>query len=89
MTLDISIEGSTGAALRGQVRALSALVDGNRVSLVELGKLYESITRTLLEAIEQSGLSSMRLRAAARALDLKTPKSRLASGLEDTPPPRV
>ena len=61
------------------------MLDGKRVNLTEMGKLHERITRALLEAIEQSGLSSLRFRAAARALDLKTPKSRLESFLGDTP----
>jgi hypothetical protein len=82
---DVSIEGSTGDALRAHVRDLSSMLDGQSVDLTEMGKLFERITRTLLEAIEQAGLSSLRFRAAARALDLKTPKSRLASFLGDTP----
>ena len=82
--LDVSVEGSTGDALRAHVRDLSSMVEGKHVNLTEMGKLYESITRTLLAAIEQSGHSSLRFRAAAKALDLKTPKSRLASFLGDT-----
>ena len=61
------------------------MLDDKRVNLMEMGKLYERLTRTLLEAIEQGGRSSLRFRAAAKALCLKTPKSRLASFLEDTP----
>lgn len=82
---NVSIEGSTGDALRAHVRDLSTMLDGKRVDLTEMGKLYERITRTLLEAIEQGGLSSLRFRAAAKSLDLKTPKSRLQSFLGDTP----
>ena len=82
--LDVSIEGSTGDALRGHVRDLSSMLHGKRVNLTEIGKLYERITRTLLEAVEQGRHSSLRFRAAAKALDLKTPKSRLASFLGDT-----
>lgn len=82
--LDVSIEGTTGDALRAHVRDLSSMLDGKRVDLTEMGKLYEIITRTLLEAIVQGGQSSLRFRAAAKALDLKTPKSRLASFLGDT-----
>ena len=81
---DVSIEGSTGDTLRAHVRELNSMLHGKRVNLTEIGKLYESITRTLLEAIEQGGHSSLRFRAAAKALDLKTPKSRLASFLGDT-----
>ena len=76
--LDVSIEGSPGDALRAHVRDLSSMLDGKRVNLTEMGKLHERITRTLLEAIEQGGHSSLRFRAAAKALDLKIPKSRLA-----------
>ena len=76
---------TTGDALRGHVRALSSMLEGKHVNLTEMGKLYESITRTLLAAVEQSGHSSLRFRAAAKALDLKTPKSRLASFVGDTP----
>lgn len=65
------------------------MLDRNRVNLTEMGKLYERITRTLLEAIEQGGLSSLRFRAAAKALDLKTPKSRLVSFLGDMPEERA
>ena len=82
--LDVSIEGSTGDALRAHVRDLNSMLHGKRVNLTEMGKLYERITRTLLEAVEQGGHSSLRFRAAAKALDLKTPKSRLASFLGDT-----
>ena len=82
--LDVSIEGSTGDALRAHVRDLNSMLHGKRVNLTEMGKLYERITRTLLEAIEQGGHSSLRFRAAAKAPDLKTPKSRLASFLGDT-----
>ena len=82
--LDVSIEGSTGDALRGHVRDLSSMLEGKHVNLTEMGKLYERITRTLLETVEQGGHSSLRFRAAAKALDLKTPKSRLASFLGDT-----
>ena len=84
--LDVSIEGSTGDALRAHVRDLSSMLDGKRVNLTEMGKLYERITRALLEAIEQGGHSSLRFRAAAKALDLKTSKSRLASFLEPEDP---
>ena len=83
--LDVSIEGSTGDALRAHAQDLSSMLAGKRMNLTEVGKLYERITRTLLEAIEQGGHSSLRFRAAAKALDLKTPKSRLASFLGDTP----
>ena len=83
--LDVSIEGSTGDALRAHVRDLNSMLHGKRVNLTEMGKLYERITRTLLAAIEQSGHSSLRFCAAAKALDLKTPKSRLAFFLGDTP----
>ena len=83
--LDVSIEGSTGEALRAHVRDLSSMLADKRVNLTEVGKIYERITRTLLEAIEQGGHSSLRFRAAAKALDLTTPKSRLASFLGDTP----
>ena len=82
--LDVSIESSTGDALRAHVRDLNSMLHGKRVNLTEVGKLYERITRTLLEAIAQGGHSSLRFRAAAKALDLKTPKSRLASFLGDT-----
>ena len=76
--LDVSIEGSIGDDLRAHVRDLNSMLDGKRVNLTEMGKLYERITRTLLEAIEQGGHSSLRFRAAANALELKIPKSRLA-----------
>ena len=43
--LDVSIEGSTGDALRAHVRDLSSMLDGKRVNLTEMGKLYERITK--------------------------------------------
>ena len=67
--LDVSIEGSSGDALRAHVQDLSSMLAGKRVNLTEVGKLYERITRTLLEAIEQGGHSSLLLLPHARASD--------------------
>ena len=82
--LGVSIENSTGDALRAHVQDLSALLEGEHVDLAALGKVFGKIAQTLLEAIEQSGESSLRFRAVATALDLKTAKSRLLAFLGDS-----
>ena len=80
---DLSIEGSIWDTVRARVRDLGSMLDGRSANLTEMGKLYERLARTLLDAIQQGGLSSLRFRAAAKALDLKTSKSRLESFLND------
>jgi hypothetical protein len=82
---DVSVKGSTGDTLRAHVQALSSMLAGEHVNITETGKLYGRITRALLDAIEQGGHSSLRFRAAAKALDLKTPKSQLLSFVGDAP----
>ncbi len=80
---DLSTGDSTWDTVRAHVRDLGAILDGKTVNVTEMGKLYERLTRALLDAIQRGGLSSLRFRAAAKALDLKTSKSRLESFLGD------
>jgi hypothetical protein len=81
---DVTLEGKTGDSLRAAVRELAGMLDDKVVNLTQLGKVVARLAQHLLGAVEESGLSSQRFRAVAKALDLKTPKSSLAAFLEES-----
>lgn len=67
--------------LREQCRLLVLLLEQSPLQLVDLGKRLETTIGAALRAVESQGISSLRLAAAAKALNLKTPKSSLEAFL--------
>lgn len=51
------------------------------IKIRDVAPVYVELSNAYNEAIKQSGLSSMRVRAVVKALDLKTDKSKLKSFL--------
>ncbi|HJL16354.1 MAG TPA: hypothetical protein RMH99_11900 [Sandaracinaceae bacterium LLY-WYZ-13_1] len=80
--MDVSTDGEAWDTLRDRLDRLRALADRPEVNLVDLGKAYQAVAGAMLEAARASGQSSARFEAVVRALDLKTPKSKLRAFLE-------
>ena len=80
---DISTDGPHWQKVRSQVRELEQMLSQPHFNLVQLGKVYEASAKALLAAVKEHGLSSLRFEAAASALDLQTPKTKLERFLQD------
>ena len=81
---ELSIEDIIWDSVRAHLRDFNTMLEGQIVNPMEMGKLYGELAQSLLEAIQKSGRSSLRFQAAAKALDLKTPKSQLESFLDES-----
>ena len=81
MPVEVSTEGPAWDALREALDAMRAVAGRPRASHVELGKAFAAVAAAMLEVTHAAGQTSMRYRAVALALDLRTKKSRLAAFL--------
>lgn len=79
---DVGTDTARFEELRQAIEALRALTEAPSVNLVELGKAYQRLARTLEAAATEQGPSSMRFAAVVKALDLTTPKSTIEAFLE-------
>jgi hypothetical protein len=77
----VAADAASIGALRDQVEALLGLLRQPQVDLTALGHGLHRVAVSMLAASEAAGLTSARLQAAVRALDLKTPKSKLLAFL--------
>lgn len=80
---DARTEGPAWDALRAATSRLGALAARDHVNLLELGKAYAAIADAMLAAARAAGQTSLRFEVAAKALDLKTPKSALTAFLHE------
>ena len=71
--------------LGAQLDRAGSLVRGPEVNLNELGKALASIARAALDVFAEAGLPSVRMEAAAKALDLRTKKSELEQFVRGDP----
>jgi hypothetical protein len=79
---DVSPHEPIWQELAAALSAMSAMLAQPSMNLVQLAERFETAANALLAGAQQSGLSSLRLRAVVKALDLKTPKSTLERFLE-------
>ena len=82
----MSTDGSANAAwqtVRVQLRAFDPLFAADPVNALAVAKQFQALATALLTAMEAGGTPSMRFRAVNKALDLKTPKSKLAAFLAE------
>ena len=66
------------------LKTMLGMIDKNPGDLIDIRNIaivYAELGKSYNEAIEQAGLSSMRARAVAKALNLKTNKSDIQSFL--------
>jgi hypothetical protein len=80
---DIKPEGQDWDSLRNQLQDMQQQLRQPELNLVGFARLYEGTAKMILAAVDQTGLSSMRFEAAAKALDLGTRKSKLEKFLEE------
>ena len=80
---DVTPDGASWKTLRCHLQEMEAMLGQPQFNLVQFAKIYEASAKTLLKAVKERGMSSSRFEAAARALDLKTPKSKIDQFLED------
>jgi hypothetical protein len=66
-------------AVRAQLRALDPLLDVQPVNALAVAKQFESLAAAMRSAMESDGQTSTRFRAVTKALDLRTPKSKLVA----------
>jgi hypothetical protein len=64
-------------SLRRDAEALAAIVRGEEVDLNQLGKLLSAVVGGSFAVFTEAGLASVRLEAAVKALEPKTPRSEL------------
>jgi hypothetical protein len=64
-------------ALRRNVREMNDLFEAGPVNFVAFAKCFQGAAAALLATLEENQSSSLRFAAVAKALDLKTPKSKL------------
>lgn len=76
-------QGSEWQAVLQQLHVLIAAFDRQDTTSLELAKGFAALAGTFLEAMESGGTSSTRFRAVVKALDLKTPSSKLKLFLSD------
>ena len=82
MPRTIEAEGPAWEALKDRAEALAATCSGGQVDLLALAKAYAAFAVAIGEAAEAAGQTSMRFEAAAKALDLRTPRSALTAFLD-------
>ena len=70
-------------AVRLQWRALDPCLAAEPVNALAVAKQFQALAAALLAAMEAGGTPSTRFRVVNKALDLKTPKSKLAAFLND------
>ncbi len=80
--MEVTTDSDRFEALRHALDAMRALTEQPRVNLVTLAKAFQRVAVTMRAAATEHGPPSTRLAAVERALDLKTPKSRLEAFLE-------
>lgn len=73
----VRVEGPIWEEVRRSVAALSREVDGESADLNRVGKALASVVGAVAAAFTQAELPSLRMSAAQRALDLKTPRGAL------------
>ncbi len=73
----VASRGEHWDAVRASLAELSRLASGGEVDLNDVGKGLSRLVIAVRAAFDDAGLPSVRLKAAVRALDLKTPKSAL------------
>lgn len=78
-------DGEAWVALRRAVAELAELVGREEVDMNALGHTLSACVTSARAAFEQASLPSLRLEAASRALDLKTPKSALEAFIAPSP----
>jgi hypothetical protein len=61
---------------------MEKVLDEPSVHLLDLAKPFQGIALALLAGVRGAGIASQRFEAVVKALDLKTPKSRLQQFLE-------
>ena len=67
--------------LLGMLRLLEAA--GSRpVNMLQFADMFAALSRTYLSAIKSEGRTSIRAEAVVKALDMKTPKSKLEEFVE-------
>lgn len=79
---DVRTAGPAWDALRDAADRVARAAADETTNLVELGKAYAALAVAMQAVTAASGQTSARYDAAAKALDLKTPKSKLAAFLE-------
>ena len=73
----VAPDGERWDDLRSALRAMTTMLDGSDLNLLEFARLYQSATQSVVSACKVAGLSSLRFEAAAKAMDLETKKSTL------------
>lgn len=81
-TLKFRPEGAAWDDLRAHLRQMQKVLDEPSVHLLDLAKPFQGIAGALLTGVKDAGISSARFEAVVKALDLKTPKSRLQGFLQ-------
>ncbi len=74
---DVTPNGEHWSRLEALLVQMTAMLAQPSFSLTDFAKSYEASAHELLAAVKAHGLSSLRFEAAAKALDLRTPKSAL------------
>lgn len=77
----VRADGAAWEAVRLSASDLAELVSREEVDMNALGHALGALVGAVRDAFEAAALPSMRLAAAARALDLKTSKSALSTFL--------
>jgi hypothetical protein len=81
--LEADTQGDAWDHLRAALSRLDAIAASPRADLVALGKAYAALAEAMREVALAAGQSSARFDAAARALDLRTPKSAIEAFVAD------
>lgn len=77
MTGPVTPSDPCAAELREAAAAFGRAVEGPAVDLAQAGKALGRAAAALARAFAEAGVGSVRMRAAAKALDLRTPKGEL------------
>ena len=80
---DVTSDGASWEEFRCHLKEMEAMLGQSQFNLVRFAKIYEALSKTLLKAVKERGMSSSRFEAAAKALDLNTVRSKLDRFLED------
>ena len=75
----VRAEGEVWRTLAQDLERMVAITSGPEVNMNDLGRALASIVGSVRAAFVSAGLPSVRMDAAAKALDLRTPKSALES----------
>jgi hypothetical protein len=81
--LEAATEGPAWDELRKALGDLGEIAARPRADLVNLGKAYAAVAEAMDGVAAASGQKSLRFEAARRALDLHTPKSKIAAFVAD------